>query len=323
MRQLQKSARHALRIRDVIEVDVDGCCARSALMRYVVGVKIDAAFDRLARRLTSLQLRRAEPSDDIFANKASGAFVGTYTETGLRTVLLHYGLDDKLRARGLGDYRLVVTQEDAFHHRLQILLPSDVHVMDLRLHLARLMLKGDDTAADVVAVEWLLMQNPRAAFFRERPQLPGQTHPGTGLGHDVSQLLQLMTRRIGREGLVVVPERFHLAELYAKRGWLAPHPDADALIDGVVRAAPKLSVAARAWAIERNCVRDVDGAVLRYQPHERILPVSHRLQHALAPGGFWRRALQRKLQLNPRVDLVALRTSLLEQPVPGMDANAF
>lgn len=306
--------------------------------------RIDPSFERLARRLTSLQLRRPDSgadgtdvADDISDalepdRSRSRAFMDTYSDAGLRTVIAHYGLHDKLVEQGLGDYQLVVTEEDPFHHRLEIVLPTleRVHVLDLRLHLARLSLPGSDDEdgealrVDVVAVEWLRMQNPRKRFTPERPRLPGQVFPGTGLGKDVGQLLQLMCKRVGREGLVTVPERHHLAELYARGGWLAPSPGGDRLIDEVQLAGRGLSFAARAWAMERGFVFDEQGEPVVYVPEERVLPISDRVQRALAPGGFWQFATQ---LLEPRrrlrVDVEGLARSLETSPVEGMDPRTL
>lgn len=294
--------------------------------------RIDPAFERLARRLTSLQLRRADDDvDDITdalapETRRSRTFLDTYSDAGLRTVIGHYGLEEKLKARGLGDYQIVVSEEDPFTQRLEIVLPSlaGAHILDLRLHLARLSLPKDDTRVDVVAVEWLRMQNPRAHFSAARPRLPGQVLPGTGLGKDVGQLLQLMCRRIHREGLVTVPERFHLSEIYGGSGWLAPSAGADRLIDEVRLAAPALSFAARAWAMERGFVFDEAGAPVRYLPEERVLPISEHVRRALAPGGFLHFATEwlaprRRL----RVDVEGLARSLETSPVEGMDPRAL
>jgi hypothetical protein len=298
--------------------------------------RVDPRFERLAQKLTWLELRRPDADDELAGADAMSprgrAFVDTYSVAGLRTVIERFGLQAKLEERGLGDYDLVVTEEDSFHHRLELVLRNDVpnvadgvdrHVMDLRLHLGRLARehqRGD--AFDVVVVEWLLMQNPRGVFTSERPRLPGQRFPGTGLGNDVAQLLVLMCRRVARAGLVVVPERFHLAELYARAGWLAPSAAGDRLIDEVKLASPTLSFAQRAWAMERGCVFDEDGAPVAYQPEERVLPVEGALEKVLVPGGSWLRALfepRRRLH----VDVARLADSLRSEPVEGMDPAAL
>src|SRR6185312_11389377 len=105
----------------------------------------------------------------------------------------------------------------AFSHRLEILL-GDEHLCDLRVHLCR---STTQPPLDVVQVEWLLMQNPRGAFTAQRPRLPGQVLPGTGLGRAVHGLLVIMAGRLQRDALVVVPAHHHLAEGYVDAGYRA------------------------------------------------------------------------------------------------------
>jgi hypothetical protein len=302
--------------------------------------RLDPHFERISRRLTTLELRQPDPGEEGSAvadgsmfGRVPHRFVDTYTARGIRTVIHEYGLEEKMAAQGLGDFELRISEEDPFRHRLELLVlpdgpgfggdgePGPTHIMDLRLHLSSVALPGVQEHADVVIVDWLLMQNPRRSFTRERPRLPGQRYPGTGLGRDVAQLLVIMCRRLGREGLLTVPERYHLAELYAKGGWRAPAPEADRDLDAVIAATRDLSLAGRAWALERGFITDEDGEPVTYAPHERVFPVSPRLERAMAPGGFlW---LARLLSPVPRlhVDLEGLRASLIDEPVEGMDPD--
>lgn len=303
---------------------------------------MDPHLDRISRRLTALELRQPDPGDDALVTevkpgspfgRVTRRFVQTYSAAGLKTVIRETGLEEKLQEQGLGDYRIRITDDDPFRHRLEILLPDDVpglhggrapedrHIMDMHLHLTSVALPGVEEQVDVVVVEWLLMQNPRRVFTKDRPRLPGQRHPGTGLGRIIAQLLWLMCRRIGRDGLINIPERFHLDELYARAGWIAVDPEHERFTQGVLAASEGLSLAARAWAMERGFVTDENGQVARYTPHERVMPVSERLEKALKPGGFlW---LQRLLDEPPRftVDVDALRRSLRAFPVEGMDPD--
>lgn len=290
--------------------------------------RVDPHFEEVARRLTTLEL--TDPGTEAGSEgllDGAGRFVRTYSEAGLRTAIHEYGLDAKLRALGITEFQLRITEEDPFRHRLEVLLDDAPlehrHVMDLRLHLSRVGLPDVEEHADVVIVEWLLMQNPRASFSAVRPRLPGQRFPGTGLGREVAQLLVLLCRRVQREALIVVPERFHLAELYRVAGWRPVNLDEETVLSDVLHATRSLAFAARAWAVERGLVRDDHGVPFVYHPHERVLPVSERLEQALAPGGFFmlREALRapRPFQL----DLAELRRSLREDPVAGLDADAI
>jgi hypothetical protein len=294
---------------------------------------VDPRFERIARRLSSLELRSGAvpPLDGMFdtsdkSRRGGDAFVDTYSVDGIRRVLDEYGLADRLRAQDLGDVHIDISREDAFRHRLRFLLPAPVRpggetaVMDLHLHLCTLGIKGDQNPFDVVVVDWLLMQNPRRHFHSARPRLPGQTHPGTGLGRAVGQLLVLLCHRVARAGLLVVPERFHLAELYRAGGYQALESDDEGTMDDLLEATRSIGFAARAWAVERDCVVDTDGQPVRYQPHPRLLPVVPTLAAALNPGGrLFRGLFRNKQQLH--LDRAKLVESLRRQPVEGMDPD--
>lgn len=292
-------------------------------------VDVDSRMERIARRLTAAELRieadGADDDDDLLAVRQTDRFVDTYSPTGLKRAFDEYGITTALEQRGLGDHRLVITREDPFRHRLQLLLDDGSMIMDLRLHLvdADVGARGDAKAkakaaepasgdsASVVVVDWLLMQNPRASFTAARPCLPGQQHPGTGLGGQVNQLLILLCRRLGRDGLVNTPERFHLAQLYRRMGWVGDSDD-DAVIAGIVDAATRqgLSLPELAWAVERGFVKDGADA-WAWSPHEVFCPVSKRFERALAhPPAAPRPGFV--------VDVDALRASLRSSPVPGL-----
>ncbi len=295
-------------------------------------VTVDSRLERIARRLTLADLRSDDDDDDgdLLAARQADWFVDVYSPSGLRHAFYEYGITSALAARGLADHRLLVTREDPFRHRLQLLLDDGGVIMDLRLHLVDAAVakaphekdsgdknsgdknSGDNDRISVVVVDWLLMQNPRAAFSTARPRLPGQEHPGTGLGGQVHQLLILLCRRLGRDGLVNTPERFHLAALYRRLGYVGDAHD-DAIIAGVVAAAARQSISLPllAWAVDRGFVNN-DAGKYRYAPHELFCPVSKRLERALAhppaapqPGFV--------------VDVDGLHRSLRHEPVAGLD----
>jgi hypothetical protein len=293
-------------------------------------VRVDPSFERISRRLTSLELRERTPDEDELVDLRPGDargrthadFLHTYSVAGIRRVITEYGLEAKLAAQGLSDVEVSIEHEDAFRHRLLIHLRDPAakvrEVMDLRVHLCTLGLPGDPTPFEIAAVEWLLMQNPRRSFTRERPRLPGQRFPGTGLGRDVGQLLVLLCKRIGRAGLVTVPEHFHLAELYARGGYAAVAEDDEHALFDLTEATAALTLGQRAWAIERGCVFDEDDEPVPYVPHARVLAVSSELSAALSPfGRFFRAATRPRRRL--AVDVERLRRTLREDPVEGMD----
>jgi hypothetical protein len=215
---------------------------------------VDPRFARIARRLTALELQAGQ-DDDLTA--APNLFVGLYSHAGLMRVLDVYGVAAQLSARGLDGYRVHISREDAFRHRLYVDV-DEGPIMDLRLHLQ----------SDAVVVDWLLMQNPRRVFGAGETPLPGQTHPGTGLGRIIGDLLVLLAARLHKTALVTVPERWHLALMYARIGYRCDNDDE---LDHVLamerlRTSEAMSVADVAWAIERQKIVDENNEPYIYGP---------------------------------------------------------
>ena len=300
-------------------------------------VRVDPAFERVARRLSVVELRAEDASVpatsegtpggtvngrfDPFAAD-SGLFVDFYTPAGLRRAITRYGLHEKLVEQGLGDWELVVTREDAFRHRMEVVINGGTtRVMDLRLHLSRVAMPGAEESVDVVFVDWLLMQNPRRSFSVDRPRLPGQQHPGTGLGRAVHNLLLILCRRIQREALLSVPEYWHLARIYQSGGYVPLSPSLARDMDDITRAGEKagLSLCLTAWAVERGCVVLPDGAAYSWHPSELLAPVSSRLEAGVRSGGFLHQPSLARRTL--RLDVEALRKSLADQPVEGVQLD--
>ncbi len=285
-------------------------------------LRVDPDLERIAMKLSSADLRVAADDDDdqdLFSARTSPVFVDAYSESGLKRAFVEYGVVDDLNARGLRDHHLKITREDGFHHRLEILLDDGSRVMDLRLHLReRSLLRGKPVA--VVGIDWLLMQHPRLSFSPQRPRLPGQAHPGTGMGRKVQELLVLLCRRLGRDGLVSVPERFHLSVLYRRIGFVPVLAADTAGVDAALAAADVagISLTQLAWAVERGFVVDTEGRPWVYAPHTLICPVSSRLQRALHHDDAKRVAGAAAMTLH--VDVDGLRASLANDPVDGVDS---
>lgn len=306
---------------------------------------LDPAFHRIAKRLRTFELMREHGPEPLLEaadielragsleGRSSTSFLNFYSKDGLLLGMKAYGIHDRLVELGLGDYALEVTREDAFHHRLEIFVAKDTadeqRIMDLRVHLRQVTWPGEDDESaarltlPVLVIEWLAMQNPRASFTPERPRLPGQTHPGTGLGRAMHNILIIMAERTAREAILNVPEHFHLAALYLRGGYRYPSVEREAEIRGVLEATEELPFAAAAWAVERGFVlEEVDGArrPWRYLPEETVLPLSRELQRRLP--GMLDRLAERVLFPRRRrfvLDREGLAASLRDDPVPGLE----
>ncbi|MEW6735805.1 MAG: hypothetical protein AB1489_31220, partial [Acidobacteriota bacterium] len=143
---------------------------------------------------------------------------------------------------------------------------------------------GEVAAGEVVkllAIEWLLLQNPHAHFDAQRPRLPGQQYPGLGMAREVLILLKIMAEQLEREGLLVFPEYYHNAFLYdlAFR-FLSPTREGE--LHALERDLNPLTLAEASWAVENNLVIDEhSGEPYYWHAEEMILPLSKRLESYL------------------------------------------
>ncbi len=241
------------------------------------------AFRRIARSLSSLELMRADDDDaplssaDLVLDRdACRRFLDFYGSEGLRHALGRYGIFGALARRGYEEV-CVRTEADDDRH----MLFAEVEVEGKTERIVELVVRrglllphpsGELPALApryrVLAVDWLLLRNPRAAFSPERPRLPGQDAPGLGIGWRVMAMLMRVVWRLGLDALVTVPEYLHNAEHYARempcfdpvhRGRL------DALL-ALLRREHGLSTAQASWALEWGLVRTrADDAVVRWR----------------------------------------------------------
>ncbi|MBN8227566.1 deacetylase [Corallococcus macrosporus] len=225
-------------------------------------------------------------------DRVSLAF-GTYSREGLERALQAYGFAKRLEER-VGPFELRLSCQDPFQPRLTV-LSRRYHspVVDLSLRQVPGSEVGFTRAvaeAPLLYVDSLLLQHPGRPFDWSRPPLPGQLHPGLSLSRDILELLHLMARRIGAEGVALVPATFSAACFYESRF---------SFVDGAAQG--RFSALRRAgrgwprwllaWAVELGCMRDAQGQPALFTPSPMISPLSRRVARRLDTGG-WHRAFR-------------------------------
>ncbi len=272
------------------------------------------------------------------AMRSGDRFVGFYSRSGVLTVLEAYGVSARLERLGLTPWELRLSSDGGGRHRLEVLLEGggedDHRLIDLVVELRRVREipigdgRCDTEVYDVLVVEWLALQNPRAGFTTGRPQLPGQHHPGLGIGRTVHNMILLMARRLGRDGVLNVPRHFHLAVFYDRFGYrflCEAHQTEVRVVAGALLGS--LPMAAVSWAVERGLVElDRGGGFEPWmcRPVEMLAPVSERLQDRLGrDGGWFRRLISPRPRFRVRLDRAGLVESLRSDPVPGLDPETL
>jgi hypothetical protein len=252
--------------------------------------RYERRFRSVARSLNHLDLMRSSLDDvlgmserDLLDKDAGRRFLDFYGDQGIRLALSRYGIEDALRKRGYVDFQIETRAFDDRHslsisghhehdpnvrHRLiELAVRRDRLIPNAEVYAAAAETPSLDSAYDVLTVDWLLLQDPRAEFTPERPRLPGQEAPGLGIGERVLELLYRIATRLELHALVTVAEHFHNASLYRRE---LPYFDPTEggrfrALERVLMKEERLSLAQASWAVEWGSVHEHDGNVLRWR----------------------------------------------------------
>jgi len=150
-------------------------------------------------------------------------------------------------------------------------------LIELRVSRSRTTIPG----AELLNVEWLLLQNPRAEFPGARPRLPGQDHPGLGMLREVIIWLVVLAERLALDGVAFVPAKYHVAAV-AHRRFRFADPERQGRFDALTEAARELDLATVTRAIEEQRVVDAQtGVPIVWDPGPMVLAVSGELRERL------------------------------------------
>jgi hypothetical protein len=243
---------------------------------------------------------------------------GTYSRRGLEHALRAYGSLDRLQARGLGKLSVSLDLSDPFTPIIVVRSDSfDAPVVRASLRQAnghQLGLGRAVSDVPLLFLDSLLLQNPGRHFDWNRPPLPGQQFPGLSLSGEVIQLLLLMARRVGAEGMALRPSSFHAAWAYARHF---------AFVDGkaqgrfdALRGEPRLRpLWLLSWALDLGCVRSGVERVT-WTPDLMIAPLDARVARAMSSAR--REAVVRRGRRRAyRLDLRCLRRRFPWDRMPG------
>ena len=243
-------------------------------------------YRRMAREIAPHELTGDAPGDDwgltaddiapvMGGMRRPHRLLGYYSRQGLELTFERSGLFDRLRSRGFDDPSLDLDLGDAEgdtvrmygdHERRELL-------MEVRLSIDRHTVPG----MALLRIEWLLLQNPRAAFTPQRPALPGQRHPGLGMLQDILALLVLACDRLQLDGLLFVHSHFHTVFQGKSLRFLSPEDEG--LLRSVRAALGGLPLAEASLAVAEGRVVDSrTGRPFQWTPRPMVLPVTDRLR---------------------------------------------
>ena len=224
-------------------------------------------------------------------------FLGFYTPAGVELALERLGYLDQMRTLGFERPLLDFDLSNPSGHTLRVFADPQRRELLVEMRLRRDL--GTVPGMQMLRVEWLLLQNPRAQFSAAHPRLPGQAHPGLGMLRETMAALVLVCDRLRLDGIVVAASRYHpAAAAHGEMRCLAP--DDEGFLVSLERALDGLPLSAAARAAEEGQVVDVEtGRPVPWRPLTMVYPISERLrqQFAAEEYGARRAAAERAFRL--------------------------
>jgi acetoin utilization deacetylase AcuC-like enzyme len=206
-------------------------------------------------------------------------FLDRFSHHAVELAVERYGLLEGLRRRGFGGLRLDFDLDNPAGQTLRVVCDEGgetAPLVEVRVSRDRESL----APMELLRIEWLSIQNPRARFTADRPALPGQKRPGLGLLRDVVALLTVTCFPLELDGVICVPSHYHVA-VQSERLFRFLDAGAEARFRAVEEALAGRSLVESVRLIEAGRVVDAEGRPYRYEPLPMVLPVSARLRSHL------------------------------------------
>lgn len=223
---------------------------------------------------------------DIFnclsADKSTSLFLGRYSMTEVKAVLGKRNFFRDAEKRGLWPLVFDLDCSEYPVQRLRIfheIKRADKVIVDLKIREGHLAPKDEFPldpsfyAYNFLIFEWLTIQDPLHDFSEKRPPLPGQDHPGLGMGKKLVDLFAYLARLTRKDGLLAFPAYFHNALLFGRYfNFLSPEKAAE--IRAIEKSFPKIAFKHLAWIVYLNCLKHADGRTYEWRAQEQVYPLT-------------------------------------------------
>ena len=204
-----------------------------------------------------------------------------YTRGHIEFQMNKLGIYHKLKKKGHHD--LWIELFDRPGNQNMIRLKSEVNqiiytLIESVVEIVNYKIPWLDDKLKLLNVEWLLAQNPLEPFTLQRPQLPGQDHPGLGISDEILSIFVEACNRFKLDGVIHCPSHYHVA-VKAMRHFHYPDPQDDAIFAAVRGALDKYSLKEASLIMAKGLLVDSKQQVISINHKKLIYPVSSKLEN--------------------------------------------
>jgi len=230
----------------------------------------------------SFNITQQDLFNDLTTSRGTSRFLGVFSKKGIEFTLRKFGYYDLIKQAGLAEPIINIDTSDPYKHSIQACHKNSKKQYisgELVMRRSTFQTPPLDTKeyppADLLVVEWFLLQNPKKNFTRKRPQLPGQDFPGLGISNIIFEIFYWMAKRIKADGVVLIPNYLHTGIFYGRQ-FLFINPKNQGVILALDKIPNnKISLNQLSWACaEGQLINIKTNKVLIWKPAPMVLPVS-------------------------------------------------
>ena len=238
----------------------------------------------------NLRLESSFQEGEIFSsvagNKGTSLFLGRYSLNQVASVLQKRNFFKDAKKRKLWPLEFDLDSSEYPLQRFRIFYEQkkpEKMIVDLKIkegvfHLKKkLTLDVPVSECNFLFLEWLTLQNPLLNFSGEKSPLPGQKHPGLGLGKKVMDIFIHLARITRKDGIIAFPAYFHNALLFSRYLYFI-NPEKIGEVQAIRETFPGVTFKQLAWIVHLNCMRDNKGKEYEWRAEEEVYPLNKDLK---------------------------------------------
>lgn len=235
---------------------------------------------------TSSMIEEKDIFSDLTEKKGTSLFLGKYSMNEVVAVLRKKNFFKDAQKKELWPLDFELDSSEFPLQRFQIFYrrknPENL-IVDLKIREGRFRLKNKIASDlllpefDFLILDWLTLQNPRQSFSKDRPPLPGQSHPGLSLGKKILDIFVYLARITKKDGLLAFPAYFHNAILFS-RAFRFINPEKRGEVLAIRKSFSDISFKNLAWIVYLNCLRWEKNRVYEWKAEEQVYPLNKTLK---------------------------------------------